>query len=254
MGCFHAGHLQLMRWAKAKAKRVVVSLFVNPTQFGPTEDFSRYPRQFAADRDAAEEEGVDLLFAPTPEAMYPQGFQTDITVHGLSQGLCGKDRPGHFRGVTTVVGKLFNLVKPDVAIFGEKDLQQLAVIRQMVRDLNWDIKIFGHPIVREEDGLAMSSRNTYLSPEERRSALRLSRTLHLVREEVAKGEKRAPALLGMAQAHLVLDNTIKTDYIEIVDQHTLTGQEVVDQSSILAMAVKIGRTRLIDNGHLLVTS
>lgn len=250
MGCLHAGHIALIRQAATMADTVVVSLFVNPLQFGPQEDFSRYPRPFDADREAVAANLGSCLFAPEAASFYPPGFQTVVAVHGLTAGLCGASRPGHFDGVTTVVAKLFHVVKPQVAIFGQKDFQQLAVIRAMVRDLNWEIEIIGHPIVREEDGLAMSSRNRYLSASERASALCLNAALTQARHQVAAGEHDVPALLARLQAKISQDPVVTIDYLAIVHDTTLAPQERVDKHSILAMAVKIGTTRLIDNGYI----
>ena len=250
MGCLHAGHLSLIRRAADLADLVVVSIFVNPLQFGPTEDFARYPRPFVEDCEAVAANRGDVLFAPEATAFYPEGFQTKVAVGGLTAGLCGASRPGHFDGVTTVVAKLFLAVKPQVAVFGQKDFQQLAVIKAMVRDLNWDIEIVGHPIVREADGLAMSSRNRYLSESERASALCLAEALATARQLVGQGEVNTPALLARLQARISADPAVAIDYLAIVHDTTLAPQERVDQHSILAMAVKIGATRLIDNGYL----
>jgi len=250
MGSLHQGHLSLIRMAKAKADRVVTSIFVNPLQFGPNEDFDRYPRIFEQDAAKAQEEGVDAIFAPTVEDLYPEGFQTAVIVRNLPKVLCGKARPGHFNGVTTVVAKLFHIVKANLAVFGAKDFQQLAVIRRMVVDLSMDITILSHPIVREADGLAMSSRNIFLSKTERQSALRLNQVLGLCRSWVAEGTISCAELLAKTKEYLIEDKSIKMDYIEIINQLTLQPQEEADSTSVLAMAVKIGKTRLIDNGYL----
>ncbi len=250
MGFFHAGHLALMAAAGKMANQVVVSLFVNPIQFGENEDLDCYPRNFAGDCELAEQEGVDVIFAPSPVEMYPPGFQTAIEVKKLSLPLCGADRPGHFTGVATVVGKLFNLVKPQFAVFGEKDLQQLAIIRQMVGDLNWDIKIVGHPIVREADGLALSSRNSYLNSEERQTGLCLNRSLELARQMAGNGEKSAARLIAAIKKNI--PSAVTIDYVSIVQADTLADSHEIDQDSILALAVKVGRTRLIDNGRILL--
>ena len=250
MGCLHAGHLALIKRAASLADHVVVSLFVNPLQFGPQEDFARYPRPFAADREAVAANQGSCLFAPEASSFYPEGFQTAVTVHHLTAGLCGASRPGHFDGVTTVVAKLFNVVKPRIAVFGQKDFQQLTVIKAMVRDLNWEIEIVGHPIVRDQDGLAMSSRNRYLSAAERQSALCLSAALAHARQLVARGETDVPALLARLRERIAVDPAVAIDYLTIVHATTLTPQERVDDHSILAMAVRIGTTRLIDNGYL----
>jgi len=251
MGCLHAGHLSLLKTARQKADSVVVSLFVNPLQFGPQEDFSRYPRTFEADCEAVAANHGSVLFTPESTALYPAGFKTVVAVKGLTAGLCGASRPGHFDGVTTVVAKLFHIVKPQVAVFGQKDFQQLAVIRAMVSDLNWDIEIIGHPIVREADGLAMSSRNRYLSACERQSALCLSQALASARGLVRQGEMDSQTLLARLRAQISLDPQVETDYLLIVDDSTLSPQAVIDRHSILAMAVRIGATRLIDNGYLI---
>ena len=248
MGFFHAGHLALMAAARKLARQVVVSLFVNPIQFGENEDLDRYPQDFAGDCRQAEKAGVSVMFAPEPGEMYPPGFQTRVEVEKLSLPLCGASRPGHFTGVTTVVAKLFNIVKPDYAIFGEKDLQQLAVIRRMVRDLNWDIEIIGHPIVREEDGLAMSSRNSYLSAAERRTALCLSRSLELARQLARQGERSAAVIIDEVKKNMPEAAVI--DYVSIVQDDTLAPGTEIDDDSVLALAVKVGGTRLIDNGRL----
>lgn len=251
MGCLHAGHLSLLHTAAKLADVVVVSLFVNPMQFGPLEDFSRYPRPFEADCQAVAANQGSVLFAPEAAALYPPGFQTTVAVQGLTAGLCGASRPGHFDGVTTVVAKLFHIVKPTIAVFGQKDFQQLAVIKAMVRDLNWDIEIIGHPIVREADGLALSSRNRYLTASERQSALCLAQALTQARRLVRQGERDCQAVLARLQAQISLDPQVETDYLSIVDDSTLNPQARVDRHSVLAMAVKIGATRLIDNGYLI---
>ncbi len=251
MGCFHKGHLSLMSMAAREADVVVVSLFVNPIQFGPNEDFERYPRNLERDSELARQEDVDVLFAPEQETMYPERSKTKIVVEGLTAGLCGAMRPGHFAGVTTVVAKLFNIVKPNKAVFGQKDFQQLSVIRQMVKDLNWDIEIIGHPIVREEDGLAMSSRNIYLSPEERQKALCLYKAIQLAQVKVKQeGEKDVSSLLQKIRTFLESFAGVDIEYVSIVDCVSLAEQSTIDRSSVLAMAVKIGKTRLIDNAFL----
>jgi pantoate--beta-alanine ligase len=250
MGFFHEGHLQLMRFGRQRADRLVVSLFVNPIQFGPNEDLQRYPRDFGRDATLAEQERVDVLFAPDSREMYGPEFQTRITVEHLTAPLCGGQRPGHFDGVTTVVAKLFNIVHPHSAIFGEKDFQQLVVIRRMVDDLNFDITILGHVIVREHDGLAMSSRNSYLSPDERQSALCLYESLQLARHMVSAGEVDVDRLLKEILARMQSYPGVTVDYVAVVDQATLQEKKKVDRSAILAMAVRVGATRLIDNGRL----
>ncbi|MCF6290019.1 MAG: pantoate--beta-alanine ligase [Desulfobacterales bacterium] len=250
MGCFHQGHLALMRHAANQADQVVVSLFVNPIQFGPGEDLDRYPRDIARDTELAAGQGVAVLFTPEVAAMYPDDFQTRVSVDRLSRGLCGAGRPGHFEGVTTVVAKLFHLVKPHLAVFGEKDFQQLAVIRRMVADLDWDIIILGHPIVRETDGLAMSSRNTYLDPRERQTALCLYQSLESARRLVRQGLRNGPRLIAEIKGMLGSGNGVEIEYVKLVDQKKLTEKNAVDSQTRLLMAVRIGRTRLIDNGLL----
>jgi pantoate--beta-alanine ligase len=247
MGFFHEGHLALMRKAGEIADAVVVSLFVNPMQFGVGEDLARYPRAFERDAELAAATGVAVLFAPTAEEVYPAGFRTRVSVSGLTETLCGLSRPGHFDGVTTVVAKLFHMVKPHLAVFGAKDFQQFAVIKKMVTDLNWDVGIVAHPIVREKDGLAMSSRNTYLSGAEREKALCLSRSLQLARERVAAGESNAARLREEIHQYLTAYNDVHVDYVAIVDAETLASCDEITDGSLLALAVKIGRTRLIDN-------
>jgi len=251
MGYFHKGHLSLMKMAAEKADAVVVSLFVNPIQFGPNEDFERYPRDLERDVELARQEHVDVLFAPEAGAMYPQHPKTKVVVEELTDELCGAARPGHFAGVTTVVAKLFNIVKPGMAVFGQKDFQQLSVIRQMVRDLNWDIEIIGHPIVREEDGLAMSSRNIYLSPDERQKALCLHKAIQLAQKKVRQqGVNEVSALLQEVRTFLGSFVGVDIEYVSIVDSDGLAEQNTVDQHSVLVMAVRVGKTRLIDNAFL----
>lgn len=249
MGFFHEGHLRLMRKAREKAARTVVSLFVNPIQFGANEDLGRYPRDFARDCQLAETEGVDVLFAPEAQAMYPTEARTRVIVSGLTDGLCGASRPGHFAGVTTVVAKLFHIIKPHCAVFGRKDFQQLAVIERMVADLNWDIEIIGHPIVREADGLAMSSRNVYLSVSERQSALCLFRAIGHARRRVRTGTVEAPVLQQEVE-ELLQQEGVAIEYVSLVDQATLRPQAVLQKGAVLAMAIKVGATRLIDNDNL----
>ena len=250
MGYFHEGHLSLMRMARGVADRLVVSLFVNPIQFGAGEDLSRYPSDFSGDCSMAEAVGAEVLFAPAPEVMYPPGAQTLVVVSGISEGLCGASRPGHFEGVATVVTKLFHLVKPDVAVFGKKDLQQLAVIRRMVTDLNWDIRIVGHPIVREPDGLAMSSRNSYLSPVERQTALCLHQAIRHARNRVDEGVTDAAVLNSELRCMLASQPGVVIDYISLVDEGSLQPVVRLMPGTVLAMAVRVGNTRLIDNDAL----
>jgi len=247
MGALHEGHLSLIRRARAECGYVVVTLFVNPTQFGPAEDLSRYPRPFEADCELSAGAGADLMFAPPVEEVYPEGFATYVNVEGLTQGLCGGSRPTHFRGVTTVVSKLFNMLQPDRAYFGEKDYQQLQVIRRMTRDLDFPIEIVPCPIVREPDGLAMSSRNRYLSPEERRSALSLSRALAAARESFTTGERKAAALVAAAREVFEAVPQVRIDYVELVDAESLEPLDRLERPAVLAVAAFLGKTRLIDN-------
>ncbi|MEN3002457.1 MAG: pantoate--beta-alanine ligase [Armatimonadota bacterium] len=247
MGYFHEGHLSLMRRAKADGGAVIVSLFVNPLQFGPHEDYERYPRDFERDRQMAESVGVDALFYPEVSEMYPPGFQTEVRVKQLSQPLCGRSRPGHFEGVATVVLKLFNIVTPDRAYFGEKDYQQLRIIQQMVRDLNLPIEIVPCPIVREPDGLAMSSRNAYLSPEERQAATVLYRSLQWAQEQVRAGEQDPLRIQRGVYEILAHEPLAQIDYVELVDAETLEPVSRIERPTLLALAVYFGKARLIDN-------
>lgn len=247
MGAFHEGHLSLMRRSKADNDVTIVSIFVNPTQFGPQEDFASYPRDLARDALQAQQIGVDLIFAPAVEEMYPEGYNTWITVEGgLTSGLCGRYRPGHFRGVTTIVGKLFNIVQPDRAYFGEKDYQQLQVIRRMTRDLNMPITIIAVPTVREADGLAMSSRNAYLSPPERAVAPRLYEALQAGARIVKNGGTGAQAVAAATEM-LEKEPLIQIQYLEAVDPETLADKKNSGAPLVLAAAIFIGKTRLIDN-------
>jgi len=247
MGYFHEGHLSLMQLAGQLADQVVVSLFVNSLQFGPSEDLSRYPRNLGRDTMMAEKSNVDILFIPTDDDMYSLDFNTRVRVEGITDTLCGKQRPGHFEGVTTVVAKLFNIIKPHYAVFGQKDFQQLSVIRKMVRDLNWDITIVAHPIVREEDGLAMSSRNTYLTSEERRKALCLFQAIQYAKARLVDGVKDASLIKAEIRDIISANSGVNIDYIAIVDKNTLSDQEMIDSQSVLALAIRVGATRLIDN-------
>lgn len=246
MGYLHEGHKSLMDAARKGNDKVVVSIFVNPMQFGPTEDLATYPRDLDHDAALCESAGVDLIFHPEAEEMYEKDFCSFVDMTGLTEGLCGKTRPIHFRGVCTVVNKLFNIVTPDYAYFGQKDGQQLAVIKRMVRDLNMDIEIVGCPIVREEDGLAKSSRNTYLSPEERKAALILSKTVALGKE-LAKTEKDANKVVEAMKKNIETEPLAKIDYVEAVDALSMAPVEKLEGACMLAMAVYIGKTRLIDN-------
>ncbi len=247
MGALHDGHLSLVRAARDECSSVVVSVFVNPKQFGPTEDFDRYPRTLDADRAALEPLGVGHLFAPPVEEMYPSDFSSAVLVEGLSERLEGRSRPGHFRGVTTVVLKLFEIVQPSYAYFGRKDAQQARIIRQMTRDLNLDTQIVVCPIVREPDGLALSSRNSYLQGPERAAATVLHRSLAAVRERIERGERRADVLADEMRAILSAEPLSAIDYAEIVDADTFEPAMRVHGSCLAVMAVFIGSTRLIDN-------
>lgn len=247
MGALHEGHLSLVRAAKAKCDVVAASIFVNPLQFGPSEDLAKYPRTFDRDRELLEKEAVDILFAPTPEEMYPAGAVTYVTVEGLSQKLCGRSRPGHFRGVTTVVAKLFHIVEPDLAFFGQKDAAQATIIRRMVRDLNLPVEVVVCPIMRESDGLAMSSRNAYLSPQERKSALVLYRALAQVKDRFDQGECNVANLIGAGKQILAQEPAVRLDYFEIVDPGTLDAVGQLTSPALVALAAFVGNTRLIDN-------
>jgi pantoate--beta-alanine ligase len=247
MGALHEGHLSLVRAAKEQCDVVAVSLFVNPTQFGPNEDLSKYPRTFERDRELLEKEGVDFLFAPTVAEMYPPGATTFVNVEGLSEKLDGKSRPGHFRGVTTVVSKLFHIVEPDLAFFGQKDAAQVAVIYKMVRDLDIPVEIVVCPVVRESDGLALSSRNVYLDAKQRKSALVLSRSLQRVREEFDRGERDAARLIAAGKQFFGQEPSVRLDYFEIVDPATLDPVAQITRPALVAVAAFVGATRLIDN-------
>jgi len=250
MGFLHEGHASLLREGRKRGDVLVLSIFVNPIQFGRNEDLDRYPRDMERDCRIAAECGVDIVFSPEAADMYPPGFQTGVTVREISLPLCGASRPGHFDGVATVVTKLFNIVQPDLALFGRKDYQQLAVIRRMVSDLNLPVEIVGMPIVREADGLAMSSRNAYLSEEQRRSALCLHRSITAVRGLFTNGERSAEMLQRTVREIIGQEPSVLIEYIEFRDGATLEEQEVVDNATLLALAVKTGQTRLIDNSVL----
>ena len=248
MGALHEGHVTLMRAAKAACDNVIASVFVNPVQFGPHEDYEAYPRQFEADCEKLEAVGVDAVFHPTPEEMYPAGYTTYVTVDGeLTSKLCGAQRPGHFRGVATVVTKLINLAKADEAFFGQKDAQQVVVIRRLVRDLNLNVHINMVPIVREESGLARSSRNAYLSAEEKTAALVLSRSLKSAKEAFKNGETDEKKLMEIARGVLQTEPMAKIDYVECYSFPDLQPEQTICTAALLAIAVKIGKTRLIDN-------
>lgn len=247
MGFLHEGHLSLIRLARARSDVVVVSLFVNPTQFGPNEDLEKYPRDLARDEALCRQAGTDILFYPAAADIYLPGHSVYVVEEKLSRGLCGATRAGHFRGVATVVAKLFNLVQPDVAVFGEKDGQQSRVIRRMVRDLNFPVEIISGPTVREADGLAMSSRNAFLSPEERRQALCLRHTLNRAEQLVREGEREAAKIREAMQKVIAEAPAARVDYIEIVDDATLEPIRTLERPAMAALAVFVGRTRLIDN-------
>lgn len=250
MGALHAGHLSLIDRARSECGFVVVSIFVNPTQFGPNEDFDRYPRPFQHDVKLCNQHGVDLVFAPAAEAMYPPGYSTYVEVEGITERYEGACRPGHFRGVTTVVTKLFNIVEPDVAYFGRKDAQQAAVIRRMVTDLNEPVRIVVCPTVRDPDGLAVSSRNVYLSPEERKRALGLSKALFAAREAVRNGQQD-PAVLRELMRTTMEEAGVEVEYADIVDEETFEPVETLSDRSLAIVAGRVGTTRLIDNLPLL---
>lgn len=246
MGYLHEGHVSLIERA-SENDRVVVSIFVNPMQFGPDEDLSSYPRDFDRDSMICEQNGVDLIFSPEPEEMYGPEFFTYVDMSVVTEELCGLSRPGHFRGVCTVLSKLFNIVAPDRAYFGEKDAQQVAVIRQMVKDLNFDLEVKGCPIVREADGLAKSSRNVYLSEEERKAALVLSRSIELGRKLLSEGERDTDRLINEIRSFIEKEPLARIDYLKAVDSVTMKPVSEIDRKVLVAMAVFIGKTRLIDN-------
>jgi pantoate--beta-alanine ligase len=250
MGALHEGHFSLVRAAKHKCSPVVVSIFVNPKQFAPTEDLKKYPRTFESDREALASLGVDILFAPTSEEMYPAGFSTSVSVKGLSDRWEGRARPGHFGGVATVVLKLFEIVQPRVAFFGRKDAQQARIIRQMVTDLNLNTEIELCPIVREPDGLALSSRNVYLSPEDRRAAVAISRALAACKECISSGERDVARLLATIRGKLESEPRLTVDYAEIVDADSFEPVRMIRGNCYVLIAVKVGGTRLIDNAYI----
>ena len=247
MGYFHEGHLMLMREAKKMADILIVSIYVNPTQFGPKEDLSKYPRDFERDSKMAEGAGVDVIFYPSDEEMYPENYQTYVSVEGVTKNLCGLSRPGHFRGVTTVCVKLFNIVKPHVAVFGKKDFQQYVAIKRMVADLNSDLEIVGLPTVRETDGLAMSSRNVYLKENEKPSALTLFSSLKIAQKLYDNGEKKSSVIKKEVEKIIKRSPYTDIDYIKICDTKTLTDIEEIAGDAVIALAVKVAKTRLIDN-------
>jgi pantoate--beta-alanine ligase len=250
MGALHEGHLSLVREARRRGDRVVVSLFVNPAQFGKGEDLNDYPRDFARDRRLLDEQSVDVLFHPSAAEVYPHGYETYIDVERLAPRLCGEFRPGHFRGVATVVAKLFNMVCPHTAIFGAKDYQQLQVIRRMAADLNFDINIVSHPIVRDRDGLALSSRNTYLSTRERTAALSLSRALARAQALVTEGARDGAKIVAAVREVIAAEPLAEIEYVRVCDPATLEDVAGVERETLLALAVRIGRARLIDNAIL----
>jgi len=247
MGYFHDGHLSLMIEGRQRGNCLAISIYVNPTQFGPSEDFEKYPRDFERDKGLADSVGVDVIFYPEDKEMYPELYQTYVNVENVTQNLCGISRPGHYRGVTTVCAKLFNIVKPHYAIFGKKDFQQLIAIKRMVLDLNMDLEIVGMPIVRETDGLAMSSRNVYLRMEEREAALSLSRSLKIAKEMYDGGERDVTAILEQVRKYIEGHPYTNIDYAKICDTTTLKDIGRIEGESVLALAVKINKTRLIDN-------
>jgi pantoate--beta-alanine ligase len=247
MGALHEGHLSLVRAARAQCDSVVVSIFVNPLQFGPSEDLAKYPRPFERDRELLEREKVDILFTPSVDDMYPKNAVTYVTLEGMSEKLCGRSRPGHFRGVTTVVAKLFHIIEPELAFFGQKDAAQCAIIRRMVRDLNFPVEIVVGPIVREPDGLAMSSRNAYLSPQERKSALVLYRALGEVQKRFDQGERNTERLVETGKQVLSQEPGARVDYLETVDPDTLDPTSEIRSETLVAVAAFVGGTRLLDN-------
>lgn len=247
MGYLHEGHGSLITKARENNDKVVVSIFVNPMQFGPTEDLESYPRDLEKDSKYCESLGADLIFHPEPSEMYHDDFSSYVDMSVLTEELCGLSRPVHFRGVCTVVNKLFNIVQPDRAYFGQKDAQQLAIIKHMVQDLNMDVEVVGCPIIREEDGLAKSSRNTYLSSEERQAALILSKTINLANELIAQGQTDANVIVSKMKANIETEPMAKIDYVKAVDGLTMQQVDVIKKPTLIAMAVYIGKTRLIDN-------
>jgi pantoate--beta-alanine ligase len=250
MGALHEGHLSLVREGKKSGERLVASLFVNPAQFGPNEDLAAYPRDFERDRGMLEKEKVDILFHPSAAEMYPAGYQTYVDVEKFGPLLCGEFRPGHFRGVAIVVAKLFNIVRPHAAIFGVKDYQQLQVIRRMAKDLNFDVEVVGYPTVREKDGLAMSSRNIYLSPQERAAALSLSRSLRQAESLVRRGEKETKRIVDAVRAEIEKEPLARIEYARVCDTETLEQVATVGGAAVLVLAVRVGKARLIDNATL----
>lgn len=251
MGYLHEGHASLLREGRDRGDLLVLSIFVNPTQFGAGEDLDKYPRDLKRDSAIARAAGVDIVFAPEAEQVYPPGFATYVDVEGLTNTLCGRSRPGHFRGVTTVVGKLFNMVQPDIAYFGRKDFQQLAVIRRMTADLNLPVEIVGMPIVREADGLAMSSRNVYLSAAERSQSLSLIDAIRQATALVQKGERQAGRVIEAVRQRIEREPAARIDYVQICEAATLADIETITPEAVLLLAVRFGTTRLIDNSFLM---
>ena len=247
MGYLHEGHLSLMRRSRENCDVSAISIFVNPAQFGPNEDYKRYPRDFRRDERLAKKAGVDIIFYPTITCMYPAGYKSYVNVEDITNLLCGASRPGHFRGVTTVVTKLFNIIQPDIAYFGQKDAQQAIVIKRIVKDLDMPVKIKALPIIREADGLAMSSRNIYLSKEERKDALVLNQSLKEARRLIKKGEKNTSKIKSIIRRMINSKKNARIDYISIVDRDVLRDQKFVEKGTLIALAVWIGKTRLIDN-------
>ncbi len=250
MGFLHQGHLSLLEEGRRRGDLLVLSIFVNPTQFGPGEDLDVYPRDLEQDSQLAQQADVDIIFAPDAKDIYPPGYATYVNVEGISEPLCGSSRPGHFRGICTVVSKLFNIIQPQVAIFGNKDFQQLAVIKRMTLDMNLPVEILGLPIFREADGLAMSSRNVYLTQDQRKQALVLSQSLATAKELVGAGELDCAAIIAQLKKNIAQQPDARIDYVQICHQLTLEDQIRVDADSVLLLAVFIGKTRLIDNSHL----
>ncbi|WP_321371575.1 pantoate--beta-alanine ligase [uncultured Desulfuromusa sp.] len=250
MGFLHQGHLSLLEEGRKRGDLLVLSIFVNPTQFGQGEDFEDYPRDLQQDSALAQQAGVDIIFAPTAAEMYPSGYATYVDVEGITETLCGASRPGHFRGVCTVVSKLFNIIQPQVAIFGNKDFQQLAVIKRMVLDLNMAVEIIGMPIFREADGLAMSSRNVYLNQDQRQQALVLSQSLIQAQQFVAQGQTESAEIISHLKKEIAKYPATRIDYVQICHQLTLEDQTTIDADSVLLLAVYVGNTRLIDNAFL----
>jgi len=250
MGFLHEGHLELVREGRRRGDLLVVSIFVNPTQFAPNEDFNNYPRDFEQDRQILAGEDVDILFHPSESEMYPAGYQTNVEVDQLSQFLCGAERPGHFRGVATVLVKLFNIVRPHVAVFGKKDYQQFLVVRRLVEDLNFDVEIVGFPTVREDDGLAISSRNHYLSEQERTAARCLRRALGRAEALVQQGERDGKGILREVKAEIANEPLARLEYVQLCDPENLEAIETIQDKALLALSVRIGKARLIDHSLL----